>query len=121
MPNANGSSSSEPLASSGLDARLQSRRSRLTHELGLADAGRSLDQEQRPSSSAGALKAFVQRPELSLALAQRPGRQRTTRHDDTPRPATARAETQGETLGVPPLWTLRRADIVPTTWTTRAS
>ena len=52
------------------DAGLLGRRARLAHELGLADAGRPLDQEQRPLPGARALKAFAQRPELALALAQ---------------------------------------------------
>ena len=100
-PNANGCSSSDPFASSAVMPAVLGRRARLTHQLGLADPGRPLDQEQRPVAGARPANPSRQRRKLALALEQSCPRLRRHPSDDTraPRPA---AKAAGKPSGILP-------------------
>ena len=83
-PNANGSSSSEPLASSGV-IRSCPAAARAARERSLAHAGGSLDKEQRPFSGARAIEPFTQRLKLAFALDQNSSHDERHKPDDTRR------------------------------------
>src|SRR5262249_28045182 len=69
-PNANARSSSEPLASSVLTPA-RSAPARPSRQLGLADAGRALDQDQRSRPGGRNIESAPQGLELAFALQQR--------------------------------------------------
>ncbi len=84
-PNANGSSSSEPLASSGVIRSCPAAARAARASAVLPTPARSLNKEQRPFSGARAIKPFTQRLKLAFALDQNPSRDERHKPDDTRR------------------------------------
>ena len=79
------------------------RRAGLARQLGLAHAGRPLDQEQRPVSGAGAVQSLGQRLELALTLKQGFPHDELHKPDDTRQPrGLAGAKPGGKPSGILP-------------------